>query len=59
MEINTLIQKPVMSSLKIMKIGKKKETSKDQKVTKENKVFKVATDVMEPQELQDVMEKMY
>ena len=63
-----------MYSLKITEHGKKKATSKDQKATKENKVFKVNVDKTEPKvyqvvmavmELQDVtdamveMEKMY
>ena len=37
MEINTLIPKQVMSTLKTMEVGKKKATSKDQK---ENKVLR-------------------
>ena len=40
MEINTLIPKQVMSTLKTMEVGKKKATSKDQKEIKENKVLR-------------------
>ena len=47
-----------MYSLKITEHGKKKATSKDQKATKVNKVFKVNVDKMEPKDQQDVMAVM-
>ena len=66
--INTLTQKQATSSLKITAHEKKKVTSRDLRVTRVLKVFKDvtdvkvyqdqrdATDVMEPKDLQAVMD---
>ena len=47
-----------MYSLRITETGKMKATSKDQKATKELKVFKVNVDKMEHKDQQDAMAVM-
>ena len=56
--INTLTQKQVTSSLRITATGIKKATSKDLKVTKVLKVFKVSVVKTEHKVYQDAMDEM-